>query len=221
MGKHFAVIGDLKGSRQITNRAQAQREIKQALEDINLAYPACIVSKWTLTLGDEFQALLTPEDGMMRMLDELMMRLQQYPFRLGIGYGDISTEIDPHLSIGADGEGFWRARAAIDYVHGNGTGGMTSHFIGFGNLKDDVVNALLASSDTIRDKWTTLQKETFHLMLKQGIYAPQFEQHVFAETIGISQSSLTKRLNASNIKQYIQLRKLIETCFREWRDEHQ
>lgn len=222
MAKYIAIIGDLKGSRQIKNRAQAQLQIKQALEGVNQAYPECIVSKLTLTLGDEFQALIKPEKRMIHMLDELYTSLEEYPFRLGIGYGEISTAIDKNISIGADGEGFWQARAAIDYVHDNSMGGkVITHILGFGKLHDELLNALFEASDTLRHGWTNLQAQTFRLMLKENIYSPVFEQKVFAQAIGISESSLTKRLNAGNIKLYIKIRNLIGTCVREWQDEHQ
>lgn len=222
MSKHIAIIGDLKGSRQIADRAQAQLQIKQALEDINHAYPECIVSRLTLTLGDEFQALITPEKRMMQMLDDLAMRLENYPFRLGIGYGEISTAIDKNISIGADGEGFWQARAAIDYVHDNNAGGkVKTHISGFGKLHDELLNALFEASDTIKHSWTKLQAQTFKLMLKQNIYSPAFEQNLFAQAIGISESSLTKRLNAGNIKLYIKIRNLLGTSIREWCNEDQ
>lgn len=222
MQRYLAVIGDLKGSRQIKNRAQAQLEIKKALEDINRAYASCLVSKLTLTLGDEFQALAKPDTCCVKMLDDLAMRLHGFPFRLGLGYGGISTAIDKELSIGADGEGYWRAREAIQYVHDNSAGGkVNTHIIGFGRLEDDLLNALFQASDTLRYGFTALQADTFHHMLAQGIWTPNFEQKPFAEALGISQSSLTKRLNAGNIKLYLKLRNLIGTVIKEWHDEHQ
>ena len=221
MSKHLAIIGDLKGSRHIADRAKAQLQIKKALEDINRDYPECITSKLTLTLGDEFQALLKPCPKLMQMLDSLALLLRDYPFRLGLGYGEISTAIDKNISIGADGEAYWKARAAIDYVHDNSAGGkVKTHLCGFSPLEDQLLNALFEASDTIKYGWTNLQTETFHLMLKQGIYTPSFEQNTFAQRIGISQSSLTKRLNAGNIKLYVKIRNLIGTSIREWQDEN-
>lgn len=219
MEKHIALIGDLKGSRHIPNRAQVQIQIKRALEDINLDYPECITSKLTLTLGDEFQALLKPCPRLMQMLDSLAMILQDYPFRVGIGYGDIRTAIDSNVSIGADGEAYWQARAAINYIHDNNAGGrVKTHIFGFSNLENELLNALFEASDTIKYGWTNLQAETFHLMLQHGIYTQSFGQNIFAQAIGISQSSLTKRLNAGNIKLYIKIRNLIGTGISEWYD---
>lgn len=220
MRKYLALIGDLKGSRQIKNRASAQIEIKKALEDINSAYAQCLTSRLTLTLGDEFQALVKPRKDSIKMLDDLTRRLFNFPFRLGLGYGSISTAIDKDLSIGADGEGYWRAREAIGYVHDNSAGGkVKTHIAGFGRLEDDLLNALFESSDTLLYGFTALQTETFHHMLNKGIWTPDFPQKPFAQSLGISQSSLTKRLNAGNIKLYLKLRNLIGTVMEEWHVE--
>lgn len=221
MSKYLALIGDLKKSRLIMDRADAQREIKQALADINAAYPQLFASRLTLTLGDEFQALLCPkEEGFMRMMDELESLLSPFPYRIGLGFGGISTAIDKQVSIGADGAAYWRARESIQYVHGNDAGGkIRTHFIGFNRQRDELLNGLLEASDTIKAGWTPLQKETFSRMISQGIYHPLFDQKSFARSIGISQSSLTKRLSAGNIKLYLKLRCLIEESIRGWGDD--
>ncbi|NLC33387.1 MAG: hypothetical protein GX781_08835 [Clostridiales bacterium] len=220
MNQYLAMIGDLKGSRHIADRAQAQLQIKKALEEINHSYPECITSKLTLTLGDEFQALLSPCPRLMQMLDELAMLLKDFPFRMGLGYGEISTAIDSNISIGADGQAYWQARDAIEYVHDNNAGGkVKTHICGFGPQKDELLNALFEASDTIKHGWTNLQTDTFHHMLRQGIYTQNFEQNIFAQAIGISQSSLTKRLSAGNIKLYLKIRGLIAKSIREWQHE--
>ena len=216
MSIYLALIGDLKKSRNITHRADAQREIKQTLEDISAAYPRLFASRLTLTLGDEFQALLYPqEEGWTRMLDDLETRLISYPFRVGLGLGGISTAIDSRVSIGADGEAFWHARDAISYVHANDAGGkVNTRLIGLNDGWDDTFNSLLEAADTIKFGWTALQDETFRGMIRRSIYSDSFEQKAFAQSIGISESSLTKRLYAGNIKFYIRLRKTVESGVR-------
>lgn len=210
MAQYLAIIGDLKGSRQIEQRDQAQQDIRRVLEEMNDLFPDIIVTRLTLTLGDEFQALLKPDVQVTRLLDELELRLAAYPFRLGLGYGSISTAIDPNLSIGADGPCYWHARKAIKWVHDNSAGGKYRVAIrGFGSLWDDLLNSLFQTTDAIKYGWTALQRQTFDALLTHGIYNDVFEQNVFARSIGISDSSLTKRLNAGNIKLYLKTRTLI------------
>ena len=86
--------------------------------------------------------------------------------------------------------------------------------IGLKDGWDDTFNSLLEAADTIKRGWTALQDETFRGMIKRGIYSDSFEQKAFAQAIGISESSLTKRLYAGNIKFYIRLRKTVESGVR-------
>ncbi len=109
MQTYLAVIGDIIDSKKIKNRGEIQFEMKKTFQVLNQKYSDLIVSKFTLTIGDEFQALLKPARGVWQLLDLLTVR-SSAPFRLGLGYGEIRTQIDPDQSLGADGEAFWRAR---------------------------------------------------------------------------------------------------------------
>lgn len=211
MEQYLAIIGDLIHSREIEDRKQVQKQIKKAFQTINDDYPELILSKLTLTLGDEFQFLTKPQEGIFELLDQLEMELG-LPFRLGIGYGSLLTEINPDISIGADGEAFWNARDAITHVHDKDWSGKSRVRVkGFGEEEDLLLNALLATSDTLKSQWTDLQRETFHEMLKRRIYRESFDQKPFAQELGISESNLSKRLSTSNIKLYLHARRAIES----------
>lgn len=199
---YIAIIGDLIKSRQSQNRANTQNIMHEAFVKLNDKYSDLIVSKFTITLGDEFQGLLKPQAEIFQVLDQIQ-RLIPHPIRFGIGYGDIVTAINPEISIGADGPAYWQARNAIEYIkenHWNGKG--QRYFQGLKELEMSL-NTILLLCDTLKSQWTDLQSETFDQMLAQGIYTYQFNQKDFAEELGISQSSLSKRLNSSNIKVYL------------------
>lgn len=218
--RYLALIGDLIGSRQIAGRDQAQRQLGAALKALNRAHADLMASPLTLTLGDEFQALLYPKAGVMRLVDELGCALKAFPFRLGLGYGAIRTAIDPTLSIGADGECYWNAREALQYVHDNDSGGKSQTRVrGFGGRRDALLCALLETSDLIKYGWTSLQRDTFFDMLRQDIYTDNFDQQAFAARIGISPSGLSKRLSLGNIKLYIRTRLLIDDTMEAWHHE--
>ncbi len=54
---YCAIIGDLINSKEIKNRKELQENLKLLLKNINNKYN-CIETDFTITLGDEFQALL-------------------------------------------------------------------------------------------------------------------------------------------------------------------
>lgn len=206
MTSYVALIGDIIQSKQVTDRSQLQESINNAFETIHERYPDLIQSKFTLTLGDEFQALLTPSKTIFQMLDYLEM-LIPVSFRFGLGYGTLTTDFNKDVSIGADGPAYWHAREAIDIIHDQNWSGKTKGYVVTKDDKfDRTINNLLLLSDTLKDGWTDLQRKTFEQMLSKEIYKADFNQKEFADELGISASSLSKRLNVGNIKIYLHSR---------------
>lgn len=206
MTNHLAIIGDIIQSKQVKNRAQLQESINRAFETIHEKYPDLIQSKFTLTLGDEFQALLSPVKEVFELVDHLK-KLIPVPFRFGLGYGTLTTDFDKDVSIGSDGPAYWHAREAIEIIHDQNWSGKTQgYIITKDETFDRTMNNLILLSDTLQSEWTDLQKETFEHLLKQNIYTSDFNQKQFAESLGITPSSLSKRLNNGNIKIYLHSR---------------
>lgn len=209
MKKYIAIIGDLIQSKKIENRNVFQENLKQIFNNLNKRYKETIISNFTLTIGDEFQAILKLDKNLMKILDELYL-LIPHEFRIGIGYGEISTQINPILSIGSDGEAFWNARAAIEYIYNNNYSGRSNiYFKSEEEDIDEIINTIFLLSETIKNQWTDLQKETFQAMLNEDIYKENFNQQNLAKKMKISQSSLSKRLSLGNIKIYLHARNQI------------
>lgn len=206
MTHYIAIIGDIIESKQVNNRAELQEAIQAAFDQVDSKYPNMIQSKFTLTLGDEFQALLKPSKDIFKLLEELD-HLIPVPFRYGLGYGTLSTDFDTEVSIGADGPAYWYAREAIETIHDQNWSGKTNgYIITKDEVFDQTLNNLILLSDTLKDGWTALQKETFYALLKEDIYSNDFSQKDFADSLGITASSLSKRLNNGNIKIYLHTR---------------
>lgn len=206
MTNHLAIIGDIIQSKQVEDRGKLQETMNQAFETIHDQYPDLVQSKFTLTLGDEFQALLTPSNQIFELLDHLEA-LIPIPFRFGLGYGTLTTDYDESVSIGADGPAYWHAREAIDLIHDQNWSGKTKgYLVTEDETFDRTMNNLMLVSDTLKSEWTNLQKETFGEMLDKDIYTSEFNQKQFADALEISASSLSKRLNNGNIKIYLHTR---------------
>ena len=209
MQTYLAIIGDIIDSKKIKNRAEVQSTMIKTFQEVNQECSGLIVSKFTLTIGDEFQALLKPARDVWQLLDLLAVRISA-PFRLGLGYGEIRTQIDPDQSLGADGEAFWRARDAIQTVHVQNWNGRCHVLFKGGHAKQDtLLNSLILAAETIKAQWTHSQAELFGALMKADIYHVDFNQKSIAEELGLSESALSKRLTASNIKVYFQLRETL------------
>lgn len=199
---YIAIIGDLVDSKSITNRDAFQTKIVNVFEKLNQQYGKIIVSKITLTLGDEFQVLVNVSPKIWQLIDDFQLQIP-HPIRFGIGYGEIITEINPEMSLGADGPAYWHARAAIDDLKTRDWNGiLRQRFVGMDG-QDESINTLLLLTDTLRASWTQTQAFVFEGLLTQGIYQPSFNQRELAPKLKLSESALSKRLNSGNIKIYL------------------
>lgn len=200
--QYIAIIGDLINSKKSSRRDILQAQLVTAFNQLNEKYSNIIVSKLTITLGDEFQVLLQANREIFQLIDDIQ-RLVDHPIRFGIGYGPITTEINPEVSLGADGPAYWHARTAIELLeHNNYKGVLRQAFVGL-DKKDDVVNTLLLLTDTIRSGWTKTQTFVFDGLLAESIYQPTFNQKRMAEKLDLSDSAFSKRLQSGNIKIYL------------------
>ena len=55
---YCAIIGDIIGSKALADRAGVQAKLQETLTQVNGRYEKALASDCTITLGDEFQALL-------------------------------------------------------------------------------------------------------------------------------------------------------------------
>lgn len=204
----IAIIADIVHSRKLEMREEFQAQLVACLERVNKAYREVLASSFTVTLGDEFQALFKSPSKMFQALDEISFTLYPVRVRYGIGIGEISTEINPELSIGADGPAYWNAREAIQTVHRNNDYGRSNiHVISnYQNEALPLVNELLKASAMIANGWRSTQVEVMRALLEQNIWTDKFDQVGLAKKLNISGSILSQRMATSGIKLYLRSR---------------
>ena len=112
----IAIIGDIRKSRLLPERKEVQDKLKMVLDEINLKYEGDISAKFLITLGDEFQGLLSNGKYALKIIQEIRMQLCPTEVRFGIGVGKITTEINTDMALGADGPGYYNARDAIEIL---------------------------------------------------------------------------------------------------------
>ena len=202
----IAVIGDMIKSRSISDRYRTQQVLQEELHRINLRYQASLASKFTVTLGDEFQGLIKNSHGLLRLLDEISFALLPIRLRFGIGIGTLNTEIDPTTSLGADGPAYWKAREAIDFVHKYNDYGRANVHLMAANHHESIglINEILKLTAFQMSGWRDSQLEVYRRILSEGILDPDSIKHrEMAEQMGISPSALTRRFESSGIKRYM------------------
>ena len=201
---YLALIADVIDSKMVQERFDLQKQLEKTLQTMNELFGEFLASSFTLTLGDEFQALLKVDAPVFQIIDTLRSLLTPTQLRFGIGLGEIVTDIDPLQSIGADGPAYWNARSAINLVHQKNDYGNTQIYFSSGKEKQDFfVNALIASGEAIRSGWRGSQEEILLDLLKRCVYSENFSQQDLAQSLAINPSALSKRLKSSSIRVYL------------------
>ncbi|MCK4025517.1 SatD family protein [Streptococcus iners] len=206
---YIAIIGNIIHSKQVSQRSNTIEGLKQQMNSINYSFAQNLASPFTLTKGDEFQALCKPNPHIFLMIDQIQLAFRdQLEIKFGIGLGKILTVIDPKQSIGVDGPAYWEAQKAIKVIQDKDDYG--SSLVAFSSEYkqiDRVINPLLTSSDFIKATWNSSQTDLFEFLISNKVYQEEFKQKPIAEKMKLSQSAFTKRLKSSGIKLYFRNRK--------------
>jgi len=118
---HLVVIADIIASRQLPDRARVQRRLRESLAARNAAHAeGDLLSPYTLTLGDEFQAVPACAQHVFRDLLQVAADLAPAELRFALGLGSIDTTINPDQAIGMDGSAFHLARDGIERLKDEG-----------------------------------------------------------------------------------------------------
>jgi hypothetical protein len=196
---HLVLIGDLVRSRDIRARAAVQRRLSKALTALNRSTRP--LSPFTITLGDEFQAVLRDATGVFSSLFTIQREIWPARARYSLGVGRLETPINSERAIGMDGPAFHRARAGIDDMK---SGGSLFRISGLGREQFEWLDSALdLVSHSVRD-W---KPRRFAIALDWINGRPADE---IAARVGISITGVYKNLNAGAVRPIAELTAAIE-----------
>lgn len=112
MKRAFCVIGDLVASRQIEARRRFQDRLGKGLRGLG-RNRRDIVSPYTITLGDEFQAVYANPERIFRDLLAIQGLAHPTRVRFAVGVGALTTRLNRESAIGMDGPAFSSARDSL------------------------------------------------------------------------------------------------------------
>jgi hypothetical protein len=162
----IAVIGDIVASRRVPpgERSHLQRALDQLAATVNKRYHRAIAARFLVTLGDEFQGVLTQGEIIPDLIWDIETSLPTVGVRLGIGLGALNPPFKP-VALGMDGPAFHAARAAVELARKRRLpGGL---FIGFGEVDDLVLNGLARLLHHERERLSKEQRTTL-ARLREG-----------------------------------------------------
>jgi hypothetical protein len=190
--KYLVLIGDVLGSRQLPARAQFQRRLKLALQGLN-GRRKTLASPYTLTLGDEFQAVYRDASGMFADIFTLLAQVAPVQARFAVAVGEIVTPINRKQSIGMDGPAFHRARARLERLKVQG------RLLGIqdaGEVRWKLPGATLAVLSGLIEGWRQKRLQLFAGLLA-GTTVPEL-----ARQVGITTRAVNKNIRAADLDEW-------------------
>ncbi|MFZ7101080.1 MAG: SatD family protein [Peptococcaceae bacterium] len=185
MGQIYcALIGDIVKSRKLQNRNEVQLKFENTLAELNKAYADILASNFTITLGDEFQGLITKPYLSFEIINLIKQKMKPVNLVFGIGVGGISTNINKSLSIGADGPAYHHARKMVEKAKSH----KPSICFCSNSPEDELINSLLYFIETTEKSRTKRQD------LIVGLYEQYHSQYKVAEQLAVEQSTISKTL---------------------------
>lgn len=192
---YIVLIADIVESKSIENRDQFQSNLRKKLKQINKSSYS-IVSPFTITLGDEFQAVYKNYSNIFSDIFKLTEEIYPVQVRFAISYGDISTEINPKHSIGMDGPAFYDARKGmeelkrIDYS--------IVQFYGDVFTFEKFINRSLKLSFSVMANW----KENTLRIFKE-LYRNKSVKEI-APLLNITERGVYKIIDTNNVRNFVE-----------------
>lgn len=107
--KVIAIVADIVRSREIDRRPAFQVRLKKLLAEVSES-SSTLLSPYTITLGDEFQAVYGRTDRLFTDIAEIVSGLYDARVRFAVAYGALSTPINRTAALEMDGPAFHVAR---------------------------------------------------------------------------------------------------------------
>lgn len=196
---YCAIIGDLINSKKLPteDRAAIQEKLKTLLNGVNEKFSSFLVSPFLMTLGDEFQGVLTAAKPSLEIIDFLGQNLLEFPIhiRYGIGIGELSTNINREQALGDDGPAYHYARQGIEHLKKDGWAGFP---VSIQTENDDcgLLHCYCQLLNEMAETWSASQRDC---ILNMEIMK---EQLLVAHQLNISPSSVSRSLQRGHYTVY-------------------
>jgi len=182
---YLAIIGDVVGSKEVEDRRNLQQRLRVVVDRANRLFTKTIAAGFVLTIGDEFQGLLSGVDGIDKLLADIRASVYPIELRFGLGIGGIETPLEM-VALGMDGPCFHRARLAIERAATRET---LVEVEAAQALPAFHIYSLLYAG--LRERWTSRQKQVFDLSMS-GVAGKSI-----ALRLGVTASAVSQHLRAA------------------------
>lgn len=211
----IAIIGDIKDSKELENRREVQQNLNCVLKNVNEIYAEDISANFIITLGDEFQGLLSDCGHILDIIKYIQRELYPVRLRFGVGFGKIHTAIFRDAAIGADGPAYYAARKMIEELREQEkrlkkqAADIQISIYGTEKFEVTEINTMLVLMKLMEDGWSEKQRYTIWDMEQNG-----GSQEECAKRMRTTQSTVARRLAEGNYVVYVRVRKVVKEAIR-------
>ena len=199
--KVIAIIADIVKSKDFSERDQLQKKISRILTDLSNNSNG-IISPYTITLGDEFQAVYKNVDEVISDIMNILSRLYPVKIRFALGVNEITTEVNNKNALGMDGPAFHVAREGIEFLKKYDHSVIQIYN---GENEDfDFINKSLLLNFAIMDSW---KENTMKIYDKLSNNKRVKE---IVNEMDISQRAIYKIMNTNKLLNYVEYFKSLE-----------
>lgn len=188
--KKIVLIGDIVGSRALANRKKVQEKINHTFRKINKRKE--IASPYTLTLGDEFQAVYSNPKKIFSDILTLIADIHPVRVRFSIGIGEIATKMNRQKSIGMDGQAFYISRDALTNMKKRG---LYLTVNGLRKNDEKLIQPMLNVMMNLVRVWKPAKIRLLIMMLEK-----EKTTYELAEKLGVSERAVYKNIKNSVMK---------------------
>jgi SatD family (SatD) len=203
MSEYICLIADIVRSKEISNRSEFQKLLKDKLIEISKRSKKYIVSPYVITTGDEFQAVYKSYDSIFIDIFEILWTLFPKKVRFAISYGDLVTEINKQKAIGMDGPAFYKAREQIEIMkkkekfQREKPDTSMIMFYGYTNNNLYLINKSLKMFFIEYNKWNKTAITSFFWLLKK------YNKKDIADNAHVSNRMVYKSIKMNYINEYV------------------
>ena len=184
------------------------KEFNKLVETINCRYADQILSPLTITLGDEFQAIIrSPQDAL-----ELLICWEELSIRMGLSFkvrhvvleGKLDTPINPKIAYKMLGPGLTSAREKLGSLKSS----EHRFYIEFSSkAKSKLLNNAFIIYEELIANW---HQERDYSIASEYFVAQDYK--IVADKLGRNRSLIWKREKTMRMDSYFAVKEIIQNC---------
>ncbi len=202
--KQYILMADIIDSRK-KEQVVIMKNLKELVAEVNISFSDNVLSPLTITLGDEFQGIVSNLEGAINIIifleEEIIRRGVQFKLRYVLKYGVIDTPINSKIAYEMLGAGLTDAREELNDLKDN----KNRFNVDIGNvLQNNILNKSFKILDNIIGKWK-LDKDYSLISL-----LIEFKDYkVVSEMLHKERSLIWKRIKSLNMDDYNSIKDII------------